>query len=168
LDFARHKIHAMRDIRPSLAARRSGSRGFTLVELAIVVVVVAILGAVAYPLFIDSIRKGRRSEAMSALAALQQAQERWRSSNPAYTATLSSLNVPGTTSPGGYYTLSVSGHTDVGYTAVAVAVSSKSQAHDGTCAVLGVRVLRGNISYGSCSGCSAPSSYAASDACWKR
>jgi type IV pilus assembly protein PilE len=149
---------------PARPWRRSG---FTLIELMIGVVVVGILLAVAYPSFMDSIRKSRRSEAFAALAALQQAQERWRSNNPTYAGSTSALSLGSTTSPGAYYTLAISSHTDVGYDATASAVSGSSQASDGSCAKLSVRVVRGSISYASCASCSS-FTYGASDTCWKR
>lgn len=42
-------------------------RGFTLIEVMIAVVIVAILVAVALPAYQNSIRKSRRSEAFAAL-----------------------------------------------------------------------------------------------------
>jgi type IV pilus assembly protein PilE len=145
--------------------------GFTLIELMIAVIVVGILAAVAYPTFIDSIRKSRRSEAFDALARVQQAQERWRSNNPEYASSPSTLALPGTTA-GGYYTVSittVSTSAGVAYDATAVAVAGKSQALDSTCTRLGVRVVRGTITYGSCAvaGCTTLT-YGPGDNCWKR
>lgn len=43
------------------------ARGFTLIELMIVVAIVAILAAVAYPSYRDSISKSRRAEARAQL-----------------------------------------------------------------------------------------------------
>ena len=130
----------------SLARRRLN--GFTLIELMIAVAVVGILLAVALPSFMDSIRKGRRSEAFTALSALQQAQERWRSNRPGYTSDLSTatgLNVPAI-STGGHYTISVptASATATGYEAIANG-SASSQVNDSQCAKLGVKVDRGAI-----------------------
>ena len=47
---------------------RRVNRGFTLIELMIVVAIVAILAAIAYPAYTESVRKGRRAEARTALA----------------------------------------------------------------------------------------------------
>ncbi|MDP2008243.1 MAG: type IV pilin protein [Rubrivivax sp.] len=137
------------------------SQGFTLVELMIAVAIVAVLASVAYPAFQDSIRKGRRAEAFTALSALQQAQERWRSNNATYTTTLANtaasnaapngLNIPATSSSG-LYTIGVtvdSGTASTTYIATATANSGSSQANDGNCKVLGVQMAGGTLRYGS-------------------
>ena len=149
----------------SLARRRIG--GFTLIELMVAVVVVGILLAVALPSFMDSIRKGRRSEAFTALAAIQQAQERWRSNRAAYTTTLADLGVTSAVTAGGYYTLSIVSASATGY--VLTAVGSGSQLNDGQCANLGVEMNGGAIGYASCTGCATSTfTYAASNRCWAR
>ena len=59
-------------------------KGFTLIELMIVVAVIGILGAIAYPSYQDSVRKGRRAEARAALAELLYQQERYMTQNNTY------------------------------------------------------------------------------------
>ena len=97
-------------------------------------------------------RKGRRAEAFAALAAVQQAQERWRANHAQYghLATPADANtLPGiaTTTANGYYTIAVSGASATGYTATATAAGS--QAADTACAVLGARLLGGHLRFGS-------------------
>jgi type IV pilus assembly protein PilE len=127
--------------------------GFTLIEIMVAVAILAILAAIALPTYQESVRKSRRSEAFSAIGAVQQAQERWRGSHADYTLALSDLNVPATTGPGSYYTLSLAA-PDVpttqaaGYTVVATGASGTSQAEDGSCVRLRVRVFEGNVRQG--------------------
>jgi type IV pilus assembly protein PilE len=150
--------------------RRSG---FTLIELMIVVAVVAILAAVALPSFLDSIRKGRRAEAVAALGQVQQSQERWRANNPAYTTALAASAPAGlglsSTSSGGLYTLSIDAANATGYTASATAISGTSQASDTNCSTMRLRLANGNVQYGSCNGCAVPTGDLTDPhRCWSR
>ena len=60
------------------------ARGFTLIELMIVVAIVGILAAVAYPSYTESVRRGDRSAARSALLDAQQFMERYYAANSRY------------------------------------------------------------------------------------
>jgi type IV pilus assembly protein PilE len=127
----------------------AASRGFTIPELLITVVVIGVLAAIAYPSFIDSVRKGRRSEAMTALARVQQGEERFRSSNATYgdDTNFGAWGVTVTTSSG-YYTIGLGGVGANGYTATATAAGGTTQANDSNCTLIGVQMNGGNLAYG--------------------
>ena len=67
--------------------------GFTIIELMIVIGIVALLVALAYPSYINYVRKARRGEAQQLLLNWSINQEIWRSNNIAY-ATLGQLPPP--------------------------------------------------------------------------
>lgn len=62
-------------------------RGFTLIEVMIVVAVIAILAAVAYPSYQDSVIKTRRSAAQGCLVEMAQFMERFYTTNMRYDQT---------------------------------------------------------------------------------
>lgn len=87
-------------------ARRLSGRGFTLIELMIVVAVVAVLAAIALPSYHESVRKGRRGQAKADLVEAVQLAERYRTVNNTYSGfTLSSTGSPATGTA--FYTLAL-------------------------------------------------------------
>ena len=57
--------------------RRSGRRGFTLLELVVVVLIIGVLAAIAVPQYFAVVEKSRVAEAASMLDAVRGAQERY-------------------------------------------------------------------------------------------
>lgn len=120
--------------------------GFTLVELAIALAVAALLAAAAWPHFADSVRKGRRADALRAATQVQQAQERWLGNQGRYTDRLADLGL-GAASPAGHYALALSGASATAYTLTVSAASGGAQAADAGCTVLTVSVQRGQAGF---------------------
>lgn len=63
---------------------RSRRRGFSLIELMIVVAIIGLLAAIAYPAYTSSILKGKRAEGRAALLELMQQQERYFTQSGSY------------------------------------------------------------------------------------
>ena len=74
------------------------AKGFTLLEVMIVVAIVAILGAVALPSYRESVNKSRRAEARAQLTEAMQYMQRFYSQNDRYDQTNAATPV-GTTLP---------------------------------------------------------------------
>ncbi len=70
--------------RPAMHMRRA--RGFTLIEVMITVAIIALLAAIAYPSYQDSVWKGKRGEAKAAILRALQAEERFYTQNNTYVA----------------------------------------------------------------------------------
>lgn len=69
-------------------------RGVTLMELMIVVVVIGILTAIAYPSYRQYAAKAKRNEAKAALLQIATLQERHYLQNATYTADMTKLGFP--------------------------------------------------------------------------
>lgn len=61
-------------------------RAFTLIEVIVAMVVVAILASIAYPSYMESVRKAKRAEGRAALMQLMQQEERYFTQNNTYIA----------------------------------------------------------------------------------
>ena len=100
-------------------------RGITLIELMIVVVVISILAAVAYPNYQEFVARAKRNEARAALLMLATNQERFFLNNNTFTADVRELGFDsddgGLTSitENDYYTVRVTAATASNFTATA-------------------------------------------------
>lgn len=158
-----------------MAARPPRSRtvrGFTLIELMIVAIVIAVLAAIALPSFMDQVRKSRRSDAITTIARIQQAQERWRANNPTYNTASGFAGLGVTPLPATYYTYAPStpsgAASSVAYGVAATAVAGSSQAKDAGCQYLRVDLVGGNFTYLAGTAAGTAASGVAADQCWRR
>lgn len=117
---------------------RIRSRGFSLIEMMVVVVMVAVLAAVAYPSYSRHVQKTRRSDATLLLSLTAQRLERCHAECNSYMATGCASACPALplTSTDGYYQIvsADSSIADHAFTLLARPVAGKSQAQDLQCA----------------------------------
>lgn len=74
------------------AMRAPGSAGFTLIEILITIVIVAILAGIGYPIYMNYVRNSRRTAAVTALQRAATAEEKYYATHNAYASSLTSLN----------------------------------------------------------------------------
>jgi len=113
----------------------SKSRGFTLIELMIVIAVIAILAIIAIPSYLAQVRKSRRTDAIATMNTVVLNEERWRTNCPSYaafsedhtvTCPLAGANFMATPTSV-YYTFALAGVTATGYTITAAPIGSQAK-----------------------------------------
>ena len=96
---------------------RRARRGFTLIELMVVLAVAAILSAVAFPSYQSQVARGRRADAKQALLELAQKLERFNTERGTFAgASLGSGGLYPLVSSGGYYSLAITSQSADGFT----------------------------------------------------
>lgn len=116
-------------------------RGFTLIELMVVVAVVAVLATVAFNSYGKQVRKSRRAEAQQVLSDLALKQEKYRSNNTTY-GTIPQI---GGASAAKFYdiTLAAGSNTATGY--IINAAPKLDQIND-TCGTMRIQMASGVFS----------------------
>jgi type IV pilus assembly protein PilE len=119
---------------PSKASMSGFTRGFTLVELLVTVVVFAVVVAIALPAYQGKVRESRRAEARALLLDAANREHRFFADNSTYTTTVTSLGFanPALSENGAYVLSAVTGAN--GFTVTAT--PQGSQAADTPCATL--------------------------------
>ncbi|MCD6663823.1 MAG: type IV pilin protein [Comamonas sp.] len=105
-------------------------RGFTLIELMIVVAVVAILSAIAYPSYAEYVRRGYRADARGGLLQAQQWLERAATATGVYPTTLPSALTWSGDSTRRYTIGFKAGNSSTAYTLIATRKAGTGQAND--------------------------------------
>lgn len=124
--------------------------GFTLIELMVTIVVIAILAAIAIPSYQNSVRHSRRTDAKSALLDLAAREQNLYATTTAYSSVPTSVGYTGGAFPvtvgSGYYSVNITltaavaptsstvTGTPATFTLVATPVAGTSQAQDYACA----------------------------------
>ena len=126
-----------------MIARGNTVRGFTLIEILIVMVIMGILAAITLPSYQSSVQKSRRADGKAALLDLGARSEKFFAQNNKYTLEIelpAGLGLGRTTSSEGYYDLEVAkcvgGEIERCYLLTATATGV--QADDETCASLSI------------------------------
>lgn len=112
----------------------SHHRGFTLIELMLVVAIVGILAAVAYPAYTDSVVKSNRRAAQSFLLEIAQRQQVYLMDARSYGGDIGVLGVTTPAEVSDNYDISIvpTDGPPPGFTATATPKSGTRQANDGT------------------------------------
>lgn len=112
-------------------------RGFTLIELMIVVLVIGVLAAIAYPSYSQHVIKSRRAAAQACLQEVAQYMERFYTTNLTYLGAAVPV-MQCRTDLGRFYRIGLqAAATDKGYTLQAVPTTAQK---DPRCATLSVDV----------------------------
>jgi type IV pilus assembly protein PilE len=110
---------------------RHNNRGFTLVELVMVIAIVGILMAIAIPSYNNSTTKARRVDGQTALMDVMVRQERFYTENNTYTTDLANLPAQAA-SPEGHYTITAAAcGAGIDSCVILTATPGAAQADDG-------------------------------------
>lgn len=101
--------------------------GFTLIELMVVVAIIGILMAIAYPSYQEYVLRGNRSEGQAFLNDAAARQERYYAQNNTYADTVAKLGYANNNSSNTKYTLNISNASATTYTLTATPARTDSK-----------------------------------------
>src|SRR5690554_2330037 len=116
---------------------KTAQQGFTLIEMMIVMAIIGILAAIAYPSYDEYVKRGNSTEGQAFLSDVAARQERYFSQNNAYITDVANIAKLGVTanSPTGKYSIVLAGGGG-GYT-----LTANQQFSDTKCGNLSLNAL---------------------------
>jgi type IV pilus assembly protein PilE len=111
-------------------------KGFTLIELVVAIAIIAILAAIAYPMYTKYLIRGRRASAQAYLMSVAQQEQRYLLDTRSY-ADATTLNLTPPSDVSTYYQISIvptSGPPPT-FTATATPIATGPQASDGALSI---------------------------------
>ncbi len=137
--------------RSRLACARHLS-GFTLIELMITVVIVAILAAIALPSYRQYVLRSNRAVAEAFMLEVANRQERYLLDKRAYASSLTALGMSAGADVSSNYTVAVTSPSSVSYTITATPIGAQLSG-DAACGVLTLDQLGAKTAAGGGSDC---------------
>jgi type IV pilus assembly protein PilE len=127
---------------PVESGRSRRAAGFTLIELMIVVAVIGILSAIAYPSYQSYVRKGNRSEAQQFMLDISNREEQYVLDSRHYTAALNSTGLNLTRQN---WTCTAAACSNNFYSIAVAIASGPPETYTITATATGVQVADGNL-----------------------